>query len=148
MNGCANETVIAFQPSTLRSLSVSQCLFFPYFHMWVFLSWYGSIFWFFFQRHCSTDFSHPFPSDILGPATIIWMLQRVRQWQLWVMTDSRVGIPGKVTQYSAVWGLMESQQSDLFDASTRPLATDTGRKSTLKMNELENEKVNMIYAET
>lgn len=64
------------------------------------------------------------------------------------MTDTRVGIPGKVTQYSAVWGLMESQQSDPFDASTKPTASETGGKSTLKMNELENEKVNMIYAET
>lgn len=42
---------------------------------------------------------------------------------------------------------MDSLQSDPFDASARPSQGD-GRKSNLKMNELENEKVNMIYAET
>lgn len=45
------------------------------------------------------------------------------------MTDSRVGILGKVTQYSAVWGLMESRQSDPFDASARPTATKTGGRA-------------------
>lgn len=53
-----------------------------------------------------------------------------------------------MTQYSAVRGLIESQQSDPFDASIRHIASDAGGRAPLKMNELENEKVNMIYAKT
>lgn len=41
---------------------------------------------------------------------------------------------------------MESQQSDPI--RSKPIACETEGKGTLKKNELENEKVNMIYAET
>lgn len=81
-------------------------------------------------------------------AVIICMLDKVLKLHLWVMTASRAGIPRKVTQYSRVWALMGSQKSGLFDASTRPRVTETWGRTPLKMNELENEKVNMIYAET
>lgn len=43
---------------------------------------------------------------------------------------------------------MESQRSDLSDARKKPIACETDGRGTLKMNELENEKVNVIYAET
>lgn len=99
-------------------------------------------------RHCNTDFSHPFPTDILGPATIICMLHRVLQWHLWLMTDRRVGIPGKrdtifcnlrfngISAIRSLWCFQKARSQQ------------DRRKSTLRMNELENEKVNMIYAET
>lgn len=48
-------------------------------------------------------------------------------FDLWQIVE--LAFLGKGTEYSVIWGLMESQQSDPFDASTRPVASETGGRA-------------------